>query len=122
MADNRIAYGLAKKYGIDTTGMSPKEVWEALRKKGVTEKNIADGAYNSQEGRATVLARQLREKKGYTKILDSAVMNKYSSVRKIVDKKGYSTITVSDGEYQYWVKIKKSDSDFEYEILRRKKI
>ncbi len=63
MADNRIAYGLAKKYGIDTTGMSPKEVWEALRKKGVTEKNIADGAYNSQEGRATVLARQLMEKR-----------------------------------------------------------
>lgn len=37
MADNRIAYGLAKKYGIDTTGMSPKEVWYALSKKGVKE-------------------------------------------------------------------------------------
>lgn len=37
MADNRIAYGLAKKYGIDTDGMSPKEVWEALAKKGVKE-------------------------------------------------------------------------------------
>ena len=35
MADNRIAYGLAKKYGIDTTGMKPSEVWEALRDKGV---------------------------------------------------------------------------------------
>ena len=38
MADNRIAYGLAKKHGIDTAGMSPKEVWEALKEKGVTEK------------------------------------------------------------------------------------
>lgn len=37
MADNRIAYGLAKKYGIDTKGMSPQEVWEALNKKGVKE-------------------------------------------------------------------------------------
>lgn len=37
MADNRVAYGLAKKYGIDTTDMSPKEIWEALRKKGITE-------------------------------------------------------------------------------------
>ena len=36
MADNRIAYGLAKKYGIDTRGMSPKEVWEALKGKGIT--------------------------------------------------------------------------------------
>lgn len=34
MADNRIAYGLAKKYGIDTTGMSPAEVWKALEEKG----------------------------------------------------------------------------------------
>lgn len=37
MADNRIAYGLAKKYGIDTTGMAPGEVWEALKEKGVKE-------------------------------------------------------------------------------------
>lgn len=37
MANNRIAYGLAKKYGIDTTGMSPKEVWEALKDKGVSQ-------------------------------------------------------------------------------------
>ncbi len=36
MADNRIAYGLAKKHGIDTAGMSPKEVWKALKEKGVT--------------------------------------------------------------------------------------
>lgn len=36
MADNRRAYGLAKKYGIDTSSMSPKEVWEALAEKGIT--------------------------------------------------------------------------------------
>ena len=33
--DNRIAYGLAKRYGIDTSNMSPREVWQALKKKGV---------------------------------------------------------------------------------------
>lgn len=36
MADTRIAYGLAKKHGIDTTGMSPKEVWDALKEKGIS--------------------------------------------------------------------------------------
>ena len=41
MANNRIAYGLAKRYGIDTTGKSPKEVWDALREKGLTEKDAA---------------------------------------------------------------------------------
>ena len=42
MANNRIAYGLAKKYGIDTKGMSPKEVWDALRGHGVTQKNAQE--------------------------------------------------------------------------------
>lgn len=36
MADNRVAYGLAKKHGIDTTGMSPQQVWDALKEKGVS--------------------------------------------------------------------------------------
>lgn len=33
MANNRVAYGLAKEQGIDTKDMSPKEVWDALAKK-----------------------------------------------------------------------------------------
>lgn len=45
MADNRIAYGLAKKYGIDTKGMSPKEVWDSLKEKGVTEEG-----YKKEQG------------------------------------------------------------------------
>ena len=42
MADNRIAYGLAKKYGIDTKGMSPKEVWDALKEHGVPQRNAQE--------------------------------------------------------------------------------
>ena len=38
-ASARLAYGLAKKYGIDTTGMEPQEVWAALKKEGVTPEN-----------------------------------------------------------------------------------
>ena len=37
MADARIAYGLAKKEGINTDGMSPKEVWEALNEKSMRD-------------------------------------------------------------------------------------
>lgn len=36
MADSRIAYGLAKKHGIDTTGMPPQQVWDALKEKGIS--------------------------------------------------------------------------------------
>ena len=41
MANNKIAYGLAKEYGIDTKGMSPKEVWEALKEKGVSNEQAS---------------------------------------------------------------------------------
>lgn len=35
MADNRIAYGMLKKAGIDTEGMSPKEAWEKVEELGL---------------------------------------------------------------------------------------
>lgn len=59
MADNRIAYGLAKKYGIDTKGMSPKEVWDALNEKGVTQQN-AEEKYSS-DGWAESMSRRKRK-------------------------------------------------------------
>jgi hypothetical protein len=42
MANNKVAYGLAKEYGIDTTGMTPKEVWDALNEKGITQSNSGE--------------------------------------------------------------------------------
>lgn len=39
MANNRIAYGLAKEYGINTDGMNPKQVWDALADKGINQNN-----------------------------------------------------------------------------------
>lgn len=58
MADNRLAYGIAKGLGIDTAGMSPKEVWEAIaEKKGVSVEQAqkqADGT-NSKDGRKSAV-------------------------------------------------------------------
>ena len=59
-------------------------------------------------------------KQNYSKSVDSAVMNKYSSVRKKVDKYGYAFISVFVNDHRYWVKINKSDSDFDYDIIRKK--
>lgn len=39
MANNRIPYGIAKRHGIDTTGMSPKEAWDALKERGITKES-----------------------------------------------------------------------------------
>lgn len=39
MANNRIAYSLAKEYGINTDGMNPKQVWDALADKGINQNN-----------------------------------------------------------------------------------
>ncbi len=49
MADNRLAYGIAKGLGIDTTEMSPKEVWEAIaKKKGVSVEQAQKQAYSTE--------------------------------------------------------------------------
>lgn len=49
--DNRIAYGLAKREGIDTKGMTPKEVWEALDNNGIKS---GRSGYDSKEKFPTV--------------------------------------------------------------------
>lgn len=41
MANNKIAYGIAKSLGIDTTGMSPHQVWQLINEKRVA--NNPDG-------------------------------------------------------------------------------
>ena len=61
-------------------------------------------------------------KKHYSPKLDSAVMNKYSSVRKSVEKNGYAVVVVNDGKYKYLVKINNSKDDFDYDILKKDKI
>lgn len=38
--NTRIPYGLAKREGIDTTGMTPREVWEALEGKGYSASEV----------------------------------------------------------------------------------
>ena len=81
MADNRIAYGLAKKYGIDTTGMSPKEVWNALKEKGVNENNISNGAYDSRKD-GVIKAKQTQNRDAELK-MHNYVLN--SEDKKVAD-------------------------------------
>lgn len=46
MADNRIAYGLLKSMGVDTTGWTPKQAWEYLKKHGITPENAYQKQYD----------------------------------------------------------------------------
>ena len=48
-------------------------------------------------------------------------MNKYSTVRKKVDKLGYAITYVNDGNKGYLVRINKSDNDFDYDIINERK-
>lgn len=49
MANNKVAYGIAKGLGIDTANMSPKEVWEAIAKKqGVSVEQAQKQAEKSE--------------------------------------------------------------------------
>ena len=53
------AYGLAKSEGIDTTGMTPQEVFEALEKKGIKAKPGGGKETGGKKG----AAKETREKK-----------------------------------------------------------
>lgn len=54
----------------------------------------------------------------YAKRLDSAAMNKYSTVRQQVKKNGFAYTYVNDGIKSYYIKIKKSEDDFEYDVIK----
>ena len=69
-AAQRLAYGLCKKYGIDTTGMNPKEAWEALSKK--TGKGVKDFYGQSGDPGADKVKFNTASVKTFTKNLDLA--------------------------------------------------
>ena len=74
-----------------------------------------DKAYDSRDDFKELKKRVNNSKK--TKRLTSAVINKYSSVRKMVETIGYSITYVNDGTKSYLVKINKSADDFDYDII-----
>ena len=67
MANNRIAYGLAKQYGINTEGMEPKQVWDALAGKGINQ-----GNYQQYQN---------RQNESYNNILKSSINNNTNTER-----------------------------------------
>lgn len=72
MANNKVAYGIAKGLGIDTSNMSPKEVWEAIaKKKGVSVEQAQKQSENkeSKDGRKTTVEKlqELTKVKEYDK-------------------------------------------------------
>lgn len=83
-ASARLAYGIAKGMGIDTEGMSPQEVWEAIRKEGGIGKTAKNTVGNSATAsRKTVTA------KGYT----HAETKKFIGSAKKLSKSNYDTAT-----------------------------
>lgn len=109
MADNRIAYGLAKKYGIDTAGMSPKEVWEALKEKGVT-KESAEREYNQ----GVTAEREMLEKRyGRESNENSFEKNKQLNIQLFSAKLSDQTekeLKKSERSYLKQIKIHEEDS------------
>lgn len=79
MADNRRAYGIAKGLGIDTEGMSPKEVWEAIAEKNgvsVEQAQKQSDSNGSKDGRKTTvekLQELAKPKKGKENVVDDDI-------------------------------------------------
>ena len=125
MADNRIAYGLAKKYGIDTKGMTPKEVWDALNEKGVTRANAAE-KYTS-DGMGGEHEETPAEKKRLKElgVGDSAQISKqeYAVLRsEVMRKNAAQKGKVQPVNFAYtsnYFYVYETEGDDEFEVLRQ---
>ncbi len=98
MANNRIAYGLAKEYGINTEGMEPKQVWEALAGKGINQNNYQQ-YQNRQNASYDSIIRTSGQKNEYVE-LDSYKVPKESFERKPQDAKKWA---LYDRDYENFV-------------------
>ena len=113
-ASQRLAYGLARKYGIDTKGMSPGEVWAALKEK--TGKEVRDfygasgsaGADKIRFGTASPksFAKALKAAKDSRKggdawrvtAMDKAKLKEWHPKAKLHVTDGGSTIALDNGD------------------------
>ena len=75
-ASQRLAYGLCKKYGIDTTGFSPADCWEALKEK--TGKSASDFYAESGNKGADKIRFGTASRKTFAKKLSEAKRNQPS--------------------------------------------
>lgn len=99
MANNRIAYGLAKQYGINTEGMKPKEVWDALASKGINQDNYQQYQYMQNESYDNIQKNSIQEENDYSE-LDNYKIPKESVVRKTEDAKKWE---LYDRDYKNFV-------------------
>lgn len=86
MADNRIAYGIAKGMGIDTDGMEPKAVWQAIAdKQGVSVEKAMRHAY-AQKIKDSLNKRIAKASEGLKKQSQMTAEEKIASVHIDFDK------------------------------------
>ena len=123
--------------------MTSKEVWAALKEKGVTYRSIADGAYNSQENKAKAASKTVNERQKdlvkkysdepekdikaleqpsekfnkYNPRFQSAVMDKISTVRKRLEKQNSVIIHIFFNDKKYIVRLYSGKKDYAYDIL-----
>ena len=97
MANNRIAYGLANEYNINTQGMTPHQVWEALSEKGISVHGDVE----------------LKDKQNKIDELNSLSTEKLKELAKANDKSGAVELSIyvnsADDLSTYAKKIKKID-------------
>ena len=100
MANNRVAYGLAKEEGIDTEGMSPKEVWEALGKKGITQESVSEGKIKETKN---LQSKSIDELKEMAKPKEAKSADQIKNKNDLVDYIAYQTgITLENDPDNIW--------------------
>ena len=118
--NNRLAYGLCKKYGIKLPKDAPPRVaWEMLEKKtGIT---MLDAYTNLEHLSVMEKSTNLYDCKNSehegTKELESIVFDKISIYRRQLLKNDFVVFSANSYDKKYFIKLYGVEYDYKYEIL-----
>lgn len=124
MANNRIAYGLCKKYGIKLRkGATPYEAWEALKKNGYTanensEEYIEPKQYRQNTSYSTIRSEEDARKKRIAAVTPQEWSLWYSAITNLKRKSRDRYLSTENGVLiQVDEKIFITGGTFEHPVL-----
>ncbi len=121
--NNRLPFGLCMKYDIPIKKhWTPTDAWNALKEKTGKDMLQFFRELNKEEIEKHARIEFFPKDKAHPKEVTSAVFDKIKTYRRQLSKKGEVFINVSVGDCEYYVKLFNAENDYDYEIIRRRKI
>lgn len=121
--NNRLPFGLCMKYDIPIKKhWTPTDAWNALKEKTGKDMLQFFRELNKEEIEKHARMEIFPKDKAHPKEVTSAVFQKIKEVRRLLEKQDEVKITVTVGDTEYKIKLFNVENDYDYEIIRSKKI